>query len=90
MLEISPLVWGVTIGLVVVLLAVDLAYAALRPHKVGFKEAAGQSIFYVAIAIGFGVWFTFAYGVTRARSTSPATWWRRACRSTTCSSSSSS
>ena len=62
MLDISPLVWGVTIGLVVVLLAVDLAYAALRPHKVGFKEAAGQSIFYIAIAIAFGVWFTLAYG----------------------------
>jgi tellurite resistance protein TerC len=62
MLEISPLVWGVTIALVVVLLAADLAYAALRPHRVGFREAAGQSVFYIAVAIAFGVWFTWAYG----------------------------
>ena len=62
MLEISPLVWGVTIGLVVLLLAVDLLLAALRPHKVGFREAAAQSIFYIAVAIAFGVWFTWAFG----------------------------
>ncbi|GAA1828193.1 TerC/Alx family metal homeostasis membrane protein [Microlunatus capsulatus] len=62
MLEISPLVWGVTIALVVVLLAADLLLAALRPHKVGFKEAAAQSVFYIAVAVGFGVWFTAAYG----------------------------
>ena len=62
MLEISPLVWGVTIALVVVLLAADLLFAALRPHKVGFKEAAAQSVFYIAVAIGFGVWFALAYG----------------------------
>jgi tellurite resistance protein TerC len=62
MLDISPLVWGVTIGLVVLLLAADLLLAALRPHKVGFTEAAAQSIFYIAVAIAFGVWFTFAYG----------------------------
>ena len=39
MSEISGLTWGLTIGLVIVLLAVDLILAALRPHKVGFKEA---------------------------------------------------
>jgi tellurite resistance protein TerC len=62
MLEISPLVWGVTIALVVVLLAADLLLAAIRPHKVGFAEAAAQSVFYIAVAIAFGVWFTLAYG----------------------------
>ncbi len=62
MLEISPLVWGVTIGLIVLLLAVDLIMAAVRPHKVGFKEAAVQSVVYIAIAIAFGVWFTMAFG----------------------------
>ena len=62
MLEISPLVWGATIGLVVVLLAVDLVLAAVRPHKVGFREATAWSVFYVGIAIAFGVWFTITYG----------------------------
>lgn len=62
MLEISPLTWAVTIGLIVVLLAVDLLQAALRPHHVGFKEATAWSVFYIAVAIGFGVWFGMQYG----------------------------
>ena len=62
MLPISGVVWAVTIGLVVALLAVDLALAALRPHAVGFREAAGWSVFYVAVAVAFGIWFSTAYG----------------------------
>ncbi|TCO44009.1 tellurite resistance protein TerC [Kribbella antiqua] len=62
MLEISGLTWAVTIGLIVVLLAVDLVIAAVRPHRVGFKEAAAWSIFYVLVAIAFGLWFMSAYG----------------------------
>jgi tellurite resistance protein TerC len=61
-LELSPVVWVVTIGLVVALLAVDLIMAALRPHKVGFREAAIWSVLYIGIAVLFGVWFTAAYG----------------------------
>ena len=62
MLEISPLVWGVTIGVIIALLAVDLILAALRPHKVGFREAMAWSVFYILVAIGFGVWFAMTYG----------------------------
>jgi tellurite resistance protein TerC len=62
MLEITPLVWGLTIGGILVLLALDLVLGVVRPHKGGFKEAAAWSIFYVALAVLFGVWFTFAYG----------------------------
>ncbi|GAA2260227.1 TerC family protein [Glycomyces scopariae] len=62
MLEISPITWAVTIGLIVVLLAVDLLLAALRPHHVGFKEATAWSVFYIAVAILFGVWFGMQYG----------------------------
>jgi tellurite resistance protein TerC len=61
-LEISGLTWAVTIGLIVVLLAVDLVIAAVRPHRVGFREAAAWSIFYVLVAIAFGVWFMTAHG----------------------------
>lgn len=62
MLEISPLVWGVTIGVIIALLAVDLILAALRPHKVGFREATAWSVFYILVAVGFGVWFAMTYG----------------------------
>ncbi len=62
MLEISLLTWGVTIGVIVALLAVDLILAAVRPHRVGFREATAWSVFYIAVAIGFGVWFMATYG----------------------------
>ena len=62
MLEISGLTWGVTIALILGLLAVDLVLAAMRPHKVGFKEALAWSLFYIGVAIAFGIWFAAAYG----------------------------
>jgi tellurite resistance protein TerC len=61
-LQLTPVVWWVTIGLIVVLLAIDLVLAAARPHRVGFREAAAWSVFYVAVAVGFGIWFTVTYG----------------------------
>ena len=57
MLDISGLTWGVTIALIVGLLALDLVLAAARPHKVGFGEATAWSVFYIGVAIAFGVWF---------------------------------
>jgi TerC family integral membrane protein len=60
--EISALTWAGTVGLVVVLLAVDLIVAAARPHRVGFGEATAWSVGYVLVAIVFGVWFTLEYG----------------------------
>jgi tellurite resistance protein TerC len=33
-----------------------------KPHEVKFKEAAGWSIFYIGIAIGFGIWVWQQYG----------------------------
>lgn len=62
MVEISGLTWAGTIGLVVGLLALDLVLAAARPHRVGFREATAWSVFYVGVAIAFGVWFATAYG----------------------------
>jgi tellurite resistance protein TerC len=61
-LEISGLTWLVTIGLIVVLLALDLVLAAARPHRVGFREATAWSVFYILVAVAFGVWFAMAYG----------------------------
>ncbi|WP_199042607.1 TerC/Alx family metal homeostasis membrane protein [Glycomyces salinus] len=62
MLDISVLTWAVTIGLIVLLLAVDLILAAVRPHRVGFGEATAWSVFYILVAVGFGVWFASQYG----------------------------
>jgi len=47
--------WAVLLVIVVVLFAVDLLVATLRPHAVGFREAALWSVFFIAAAAGFGV-----------------------------------
>ncbi|WP_431781839.1 TerC family protein [Streptomyces chumphonensis] len=62
MLDVSTLTWTVTVGLILVLLAVDLILAAARPHRVGFGEATAWSVFYVLVAVAFGVWFALRYG----------------------------
>ncbi|MEW2633880.1 TerC family protein [Streptomyces sp. NPDC048389] len=62
MLDIGALTWTVTIGLILALLAVDLILAAVRPHRVGFGEATAWSVFYILVAVGFGVWFAAQYG----------------------------
>ena len=57
MLDVTTTAWLVTCGIVLALFVVDLGYAVLRPHAVGFREAALASIFYIAVAIGFGIAF---------------------------------
>jgi tellurite resistance protein TerC len=51
----SATAWAVMIGLVVALLGLDLAIGALRPHAVGFREATAWSLFYIAVAVVFGL-----------------------------------
>jgi len=47
--------WVVTIGLIAGLLALDFALATIRPHPVGYLEAAAWSGFYIAVAVVFGL-----------------------------------
>jgi TerC family integral membrane protein len=63
-LDIRPLTWAVTIGLILALLVVDLILAAARPRRVGFGEAIAWSGFYIFVAIAFGVWLAAQYGAT--------------------------
>lgn len=55
-------VWLVTVGLVIGLLLFDLLTSTRKPHDVSFKEATFWSIFYIAVAIGFGAWVWADYG----------------------------
>lgn len=57
MLEVTALGWTLTIAVIVALLALDLTLGVLRPHAVGFREATGWSVFYIAVALAFGVVF---------------------------------
>lgn len=54
-MEVTVTAWAVTIGLIVGLLAVDLALGMLRPHTVGFREATAWSVFYITVAVAFGL-----------------------------------
>ena len=49
--------WAVTVGLVLALLCFDLVLATLRPHAVGYREAAAWSAAYIAVAVAFGLVF---------------------------------
>lgn len=61
-LELTPAVWGVTLLLILGLFAFDLIYSTRRPHAVRFKEAVIWSVFYIAVALLFGVAFTVYAG----------------------------
>jgi tellurite resistance protein TerC len=62
MLEVTALGWTLTIAVIIALLALDLFLGVVRPHAVGFREAAVWSIVYVGIAVAFGIVFASVAG----------------------------
>ena len=55
-MDVSLVTWSVVVAAIILLVVVDLLTVSRKAHDVLFKEAAAMSIFYIAIAIGFGVW----------------------------------
>lgn len=57
----SPLHWLAFAVIVAVLLALDLGVFHRRPHAISFREAAGWSVFWIALALSFNafVWVRF-------------------------------
>lgn len=55
-MDVSLTTWFVVIGAILALIVIDLLTVSRKPHEVKFKEAAGWSIFYIGVAIVFGVW----------------------------------
>jgi tellurite resistance protein TerC len=62
MLEVTAIGWAATLGPLAALLGLDLLRAGRRPHAVGFREAALWSLFYIAVAVLFGVVFGIVAG----------------------------
>ena len=60
-MDVTGTTWAITIGAVLLLLVIDLVISR-KPHDVGFKEATLWTIFYIAVAIVFGVWVWVAMG----------------------------
>lgn len=61
-MDVSNLAWAVTIGAIAALILVDLFTVSSKPHDVMFKEATLWSIFYIGIAVAFGMWVWSSYG----------------------------
>ncbi len=57
MLDVTTTAWLVTCGVILALFVVDLGAAMARPHAIGFREATLASVFYVAVAVAFGITF---------------------------------
>ena len=55
MLEVTFAGWAITLGLIAALFAMDIILAVRNPHVVGFREATLWSVFYIGIALLFGV-----------------------------------
>ena len=62
--QVSTLIWSITIGLILALILVDLLTATRKAHDVKFKEAVATTLFYVSISIGFGLWVWSYFGST--------------------------
>ena len=55
-MDVTLLTWALVVGSILALIVVDLLTVSRKPHEVMFKEAAIWSIFYIGVAIAFGVW----------------------------------
>src|SRR5689334_411693 len=60
--EVTAVGWALTIGVIVALLALDLLLATVRPHEVGYREATAWSVFYIVVAVAFGLVFASLVG----------------------------
>jgi tellurite resistance protein TerC len=55
-MNVTLLTWAIVIGVIAALVIIDLLTVSKKPHDVMFKEASIWSIFYISIAIVFGIW----------------------------------
>jgi tellurite resistance protein TerC len=56
LMDVTLLTWSLVILAIIALVLVDLLTVSRKAHDVMFKEAAAMSIFYISVAVGFGVW----------------------------------
>jgi tellurite resistance protein TerC len=63
-MDVSLIIWSVTIAAILALIIVDLLTVSAKPHEVKFKEAMSWSLFYIGIAVAFGIWVWQRYGAS--------------------------
>jgi tellurite resistance protein TerC len=60
--NVSPLEWGITLGVTLAILLFDVVYSARRPHEPSRRECAVWLSFYVGLAVIFGLWVWHYHG----------------------------
>jgi len=60
--NVTTAIWLATVGGILGLLLFDLLTSTRKAHDVSFKEATFWSVFYIAVAIFFGLWVWSEYG----------------------------
>ena len=55
-MDVSLSVWLILSGVLAFLLVLDFFTVSRKPHDAMFKESLAWSVFYIAVAIGFGIW----------------------------------
>ncbi|WP_210504327.1 TerC family protein [Nocardioides xinjiangensis] len=61
-MEVTPLVWGITVAVTVGVLLFDVVMIARRPHEPTMKECAIALSFYIGAALAFAAYIFAAYG----------------------------
>lgn len=54
-MSVSLTMWAITVAAILVLVVLDFLTVSRKPHEVSFREAALWSVFYIAVAVAFGV-----------------------------------
>ncbi len=63
-MDVTTTIWVVTLGAIAVLIALDFVTVSRKPHEVHFKEALAWSVFYIGVAVAFGIWVWSYFGST--------------------------
>ncbi len=61
-IDVPPWAWVALVGVIVVLLVADLLIVHRRPHAIGFREAAIESLVWIALGLSFTVVVAVAWG----------------------------
>lgn len=61
-MDVSPLVWWLTIGITCAILLFDVVIIGRRPHEPSRREVSGALTLYIGLAVLFGIWVWIDHG----------------------------
>ena len=61
-MDVTFATWATIFGVITALLVLDLLTFSKRPRDISFREAAWWSVFYIAVALAFGMWVWWSAG----------------------------